>query len=81
MEGTTRLQDFQGNTLQVLTSYNTCNFWFCCLDVSAESRMVVTGDNAGHVIQLNMDGREVHSREPESSLSIPYPQPQFSAPT
>lgn len=59
MEGTTRLQDFQGNTLQVLTSYNTCNFWFCCLDVSAESRMVVTGDNAGHVIQLNMDGREL----------------------
>eukprot|EP00071_Canis_lupus_P027621 XP_022261178.1 DNA damage-binding protein 2 isoform X2 [Canis lupus familiaris] len=59
MEGTTRLQDFKGNTLRVFTSSGTCNFWFCSLDVSARSRMVVTGDNVGHVILLNMDGREL----------------------
>ncbi|XP_036181882.1 DNA damage-binding protein 2 isoform X2 [Myotis myotis] len=59
MEGTTRLQDFKGNTLQVYTSYDTCNFWFCSLDVSEKSRVVVTGDNVGNVILLNMDGREL----------------------
>nr|XP_023509769.1 DNA damage-binding protein 2 isoform X2 [Equus caballus] len=59
MEGTTRLQDFKGNTLRVFSSYDTCNFWFCSLDVSAKSRMVVTGDNVGHVILLNMDGKEL----------------------
>ncbi|XP_007955739.1 DNA damage-binding protein 2 [Orycteropus afer afer] len=59
MEGTTRLQDFKGNTLRVFTSSGTCNFWFCSLDVSAGSRVVVTGDNAGQVILLNMDGKEL----------------------
>ncbi|KAM6157842.1 DNA damage-binding protein 2 [Rhynchocyon petersi] len=59
MEGTTRLQDFKGNTLRVFTSSGTCNFWFCSLDVSARSRVVVTGDNAGQVILLNMDGKEL----------------------
>ncbi|XP_054443020.1 DNA damage-binding protein 2 [Pteronotus mesoamericanus] len=59
MEGTTRLQDFKGNILQVYTNYGTCNFWFCSLDVSAERRVVVTGDNVGHVVLLNMDGREL----------------------
>ncbi|KAF6102945.1 damage specific DNA binding protein 2 [Phyllostomus discolor] len=59
MEGTTRLQDFKGNILQVYTSYGTCNFWFCSLDVSAERRVVVTGDNVGHVVLLNMDGKEL----------------------
>nr|XP_035960969.1 DNA damage-binding protein 2 isoform X1 [Halichoerus grypus] len=75
MEGTTRLQDFKGNTLRVFTSSGTCNFWFCSLDVSARSRMVVTGDNVGHVILLNMDGREVRSLEPRSSLSLPNQPP------
>ncbi|KAB0398039.1 hypothetical protein E2I00_017711, partial [Balaenoptera physalus] len=56
MEGTTRLQDFKGNTLRVFTSSGTCN-----LDVSVKSRVVVTGDNVGNVILLNMDGREVPS--------------------
>lgn len=37
--------------------------------------MVVTGDNVGHVILLNMDGREVRSLEPRSSRSLPYPLP------
>ncbi|VTJ77588.1 Hypothetical predicted protein [Marmota monax] len=59
MEGTTRLQDFKGNTLRVFTSSDTCNVWFCSLDVSANSRMVVTGDNVGHVILLNTDGKEL----------------------
>ncbi|XP_040836145.1 DNA damage-binding protein 2 isoform X3 [Ochotona curzoniae] len=59
MEGTTRLQDFTGNTLRVFTSSDTCNVWFCSLDVSAKSRMVVTGDNVGHVVLLNMDGKEL----------------------
>ncbi|XP_023406417.1 DNA damage-binding protein 2 isoform X1 [Loxodonta africana] len=59
MEGTTRLQDFKGNTLRVFTSSGTCNLWFCSLDVSAGSRVVVTGDNAGQVVLLNMDGKEL----------------------
>ncbi|XP_007519215.2 DNA damage-binding protein 2 isoform X1 [Erinaceus europaeus] len=59
MEGTTRLQDFKGNTLRVFTSSTTCNLWYCSLDVSAQSRVVVTGDNLGNVILLNMDGKEL----------------------
>ncbi|XP_040115106.1 DNA damage-binding protein 2 isoform X4 [Oryx dammah] len=59
MEGTTRLQDFKGNTLRVFASSDTCNIWFCSLDISVKSRVVVTGDNVGHVILLNMDGREL----------------------
>ncbi|XP_037378243.1 DNA damage-binding protein 2 isoform X1 [Talpa occidentalis] len=59
VEGTTRLQDFQGHTLRVFTSSSTCNLWFCSLDVSAKSRVVVTGDNVGHVVLLNMDGKEL----------------------
>ncbi|KAB1272012.1 DNA damage-binding protein 2 [Camelus dromedarius] len=59
MEGTTRLQDFKGNTLRVFATSDTCN-----LDVSVKSRVVVTGDNVGHVILLNMDGREVRSLKP-----------------
>uniref|UniRef100_A0A2I3HDE5 DNA damage-binding protein 2 n=1 Tax=Nomascus leucogenys TaxID=61853 RepID=A0A2I3HDE5_NOMLE len=59
MEGTTRLQDFKGNILRVFTSSDTINIWFCSLDVSASSRMVVTGDNVGNVILLNMDGKEL----------------------
>lgn len=80
MEGTTRLQDFKGNTLRVFASSDTCNVWFCSLDVSVKSRVVVTGDNVGHVILLNMDGREVRSREPRPSLSLPNPQPRFCTP-
>ncbi|XP_010962886.2 DNA damage-binding protein 2 isoform X2 [Camelus ferus] len=64
MEGTTRLQDFKGNTLRVFATSDTCNIWFCSLDVSVKSRVVVTGDNVGHVILLNMDGREVRSLKP-----------------
>nr|KAF6464767.1 damage specific DNA binding protein 2 [Rousettus aegyptiacus] len=67
MEGMTRLQDFKGNTLQVFTSYSICNFWFCSLDVSATSRVVVTGDNVGNVILLNMDGKELISVPMEPS--------------
>uniref|UniRef100_A0A8C3YQN4 DNA damage-binding protein 2 n=1 Tax=Catagonus wagneri TaxID=51154 RepID=A0A8C3YQN4_9CETA len=59
MEGTTRLQDFKGNTLRVFASSGTCNIWFCSLDVSVKSRVVVTGDNVGHVILLNLDGKEL----------------------
>nr|4E54_B Chain B, DNA damage-binding protein 2 [Homo sapiens] len=59
MEGTTRLQDFKGNILRVFASSDTINIWFCSLDVSASSRMVVTGDNVGNVILLNMDGKEL----------------------
>uniref|UniRef100_A0A8C6D0L4 DNA damage-binding protein 2 n=1 Tax=Moschus moschiferus TaxID=68415 RepID=A0A8C6D0L4_MOSMO len=59
MEGTTRLQDLKGNTLRVFASSDTCNVWFCSLDVSVKSRVVVTGDNVGHVILLNTDGKEL----------------------
>ncbi|ELW48858.1 DNA damage-binding protein 2 isoform X2 [Tupaia chinensis] len=59
MEGMTRLQDFKGNVLRVFTTSDNCNVWFCSLDVSAKSRMVVTGDNVGNVVLLNMDGKEL----------------------
>ncbi|XP_032759550.1 DNA damage-binding protein 2 isoform X1 [Rattus rattus] len=59
MEGTTRLQDFKGNILRIYTSSNSCKVWFCSLDVSAKSRVVVTGDNMGHVILMNTDGKEL----------------------
>ncbi|XP_063139038.1 DNA damage-binding protein 2 isoform X4 [Rattus norvegicus] len=59
MEGTTRLQDFKGNILRIYTSSNSCKVWFCSLDVSAKSRVVVTGDNMGHVILTNTDGKEL----------------------
>ncbi|XP_004851942.1 DNA damage-binding protein 2 [Heterocephalus glaber] len=59
MEGTTRLQDFQGNTVRVFARTDCCNIWFCSLDVSAKSRVLVTGDNMGHVILLNTDGKEL----------------------
>lgn len=72
MEGTTRLQDFKGNTLRVYTSSNSCKVWFCSLDVSAKSQMVVTGDNVGHVILLHTDGKQVGTMWP-----TPIPQPPF----
>ncbi|XP_012892781.1 PREDICTED: DNA damage-binding protein 2-like, partial [Dipodomys ordii] len=59
IEGTTKLQDFEGNTLRVFTCSDTCNIWFCSLDVSTKSRIVVTGDNMGNVILLNIDGKEL----------------------
>ncbi|EHB11126.1 DNA damage-binding protein 2 [Heterocephalus glaber] len=51
MEGTTRLQDFQGNTVRVFARTDCCN-----LDVSAKSRVLVTGDNMGHVILKRQGG-------------------------
>ncbi|XP_055990191.1 DNA damage-binding protein 2 isoform X1 [Sorex fumeus] len=59
MEGTTRLQDFKGNTIRVFTSSSSCNVWFCSLDVSARSHVVVTGDNMGNVSLLTTDGKEL----------------------
>ncbi|XP_069888515.1 DNA damage-binding protein 2 isoform X1 [Dipodomys merriami] len=59
IEGTTKLQDFEGNTLRVFTCSDTCNIWFCSVDVSTKSRIVVTGDNMGNVILLNIDGKEL----------------------
>ncbi|XP_032759553.1 DNA damage-binding protein 2 isoform X4 [Rattus rattus] len=84
MEGTTRLQDFKGNILRIYTSSNSCKVWFCSLDVSAKSRVVVTGDNMGHVILMNTDGKEAtwHSRhnlivvgrypDPNLKSCVPY---------
>lgn len=48
-------------------SYSTrspSRVWFCSLDVSAKSRVVVTGDNMGHVILTNTDGKEVGTMWP-----------------
>lgn len=44
-----------------LTAVSPSSIWFCSLDVSASSRVLVTGDNVGHVILLNTDGKEVRS--------------------
>ncbi|XP_032138140.1 DNA damage-binding protein 2 isoform X3 [Sapajus apella] len=80
MEGTTRLQDFKGNILRVFASSDTINIWFCSLDVSASSRMVVTGDNVGNVILLNMDGKEA-AWHPRYNLIVVgrYPDPNFKS--
>ncbi|XP_045146954.1 DNA damage-binding protein 2 isoform X2 [Echinops telfairi] len=80
MEGTTRLQDFKGTTLRILASSNNCNVWFCSLDVSASSRMVVTGDNAGQVILLNMDGQEAAWHTRHNLIAVGrYPDPNFKS--
>ncbi|XP_017833570.1 DNA damage-binding protein 2 isoform X3 [Callithrix jacchus] len=80
MEGTTRLQDFKGNILRVFASSDTINIWFCSLDVSANSRMVVTGDNVGNVILLNMDGKEA-AWHPRYNVIVVgrYPDPNFKS--
>ncbi|XP_007497473.2 DNA damage-binding protein 2 isoform X3 [Monodelphis domestica] len=59
VEGTTTLKDFLGNTIRVFTRTNTWDNWYTSVDVSAKSRVVVTGDSVGNVILLNMDGKEV----------------------
>lgn len=64
-------------------SYSTVfpfSFWFCSLDVSARSQVLVTRDSVGHVTLLNMDGREVCSLEPRPFHPFPYPQPWFCTP-
>ncbi|XP_074086692.1 DNA damage-binding protein 2 [Macrotis lagotis] len=57
--GTTSLKDFLGNTIRIFTSTNTWDYWYTSVDVSAKSRVVVTGDSVGNVILLNMDGKEI----------------------
>lgn len=55
-----------------LTAPSPSRVWFCSLDVSAKSQVVVTGDNVGHVILLHTDGKQVGTMWP-----IPVPQPPF----
>ncbi|XP_077178497.1 DNA damage-binding protein 2 [Paroedura picta] len=59
--GTTVLQDFNGNTIQVFTSTDDWDFWYCSVDVSAICRTVVTGDNVGNVTLLSMGGEKIWS--------------------
>ncbi|XP_007431630.1 DNA damage-binding protein 2 [Python bivittatus] len=57
--GTTALQDFNGNTIRVITSTNDWDFWYCSVDVSATRRTVVTGDNVGNVILFSTEGEQI----------------------
>ncbi|XP_055456772.1 DNA damage-binding protein 2 isoform X1 [Psammomys obesus] len=59
MEGTTKLQDIKGKVLRVYTSAMSCKVWYCSLDVSAKSKVLVTGDNLGHVVVMNTNGKEL----------------------
>ncbi|XP_031603341.1 DNA damage-binding protein 2 isoform X2 [Oreochromis aureus] len=61
MGGTTALRDFSGTTLTVFASTETLNFWYCCVDVSVSRQMLVTGDNAGQLLLLGLDGQKIFS--------------------
>lgn len=54
-----------------LRALSPSRVWFCSLDVSAKSRVVVTGDNMGHVILLSTDGKEVGTMWPTPTPNPP----------
>ncbi|XP_045892902.1 DNA damage-binding protein 2 isoform X3 [Micropterus dolomieu] len=59
--GTTALRDFSGTTLTVFASTDTLNYWYCCVDVSVNRQMLVTGDNVGQLSLLGLDGQKIFS--------------------
>ncbi|XP_068168907.1 DNA damage-binding protein 2 [Antennarius striatus] len=68
VEGTLTLQNFESQRPIILSrtpdcgheDHNVC-YWYCCLDVSASRQMLVTGDNAGQLLLLSLDGHKVFS--------------------
>ncbi|XP_062973572.1 DNA damage-binding protein 2 [Elgaria multicarinata webbii] len=59
LAGTAALQDLSGKTIRVFTSTDDWAFWYCSIDVSASCRTVVTGDNVGNVVLLDMEGKKI----------------------
>ncbi|KAI7802343.1 putative DNA damage-binding protein 2 [Triplophysa rosa] len=65
-DGTLTVQRFEGLPSQTLSRtpdcghdhHNLCT-WYCCVDVSVSRQMLVTGDNAGRLLLLGLDGHEV----------------------
>ncbi|XP_007256039.3 DNA damage-binding protein 2 isoform X2 [Astyanax mexicanus] len=61
--GTTSLQDFNGSIIQVFAQTNSWDYWYCCLDVSVSRQMLVTGDNAGSLLLIGLDGTKIFSEK------------------
>ncbi|KAM9377185.1 DNA damage-binding protein 2 [Pholidichthys leucotaenia] len=62
MGGTTALRDFRGSTLTVFSNTES-HYWYCCVDVSVSRRMLVTGDNMGHLVLLGLDGQKIFNEK------------------
>ncbi|XP_039881806.1 DNA damage-binding protein 2 isoform X1 [Simochromis diagramma] len=67
-EGTLTAQSFEGHAPTVLSRTQDCGhdhhnvcFWYCCVDVSVSRQMLVTGDNAGQLLLLGLDGQKIFS--------------------
>ncbi|XP_056621464.1 DNA damage-binding protein 2 [Triplophysa dalaica] len=61
--GATTLRDFSGSVVQVFAETNSWDNWYCCVDVSVSRQMLVTGDNAGRLLLLGLDGHEVFNEK------------------
>ncbi|XP_065139310.1 DNA damage-binding protein 2 isoform X2 [Paramisgurnus dabryanus] len=57
--GATTLRDFNGSVIQVFAETNSWDYWYCCVDVSVSRQMLVTGDNAGRLLLLGLDGHTI----------------------
>ncbi|XP_055030129.2 DNA damage-binding protein 2 isoform X2 [Misgurnus anguillicaudatus] len=57
--GATTLRDFNGSVIQVFAETNSWDYWYCCVDVSVSRQMLVTGDNAGRLLLLGLDGHSI----------------------
>ncbi|KAA0714977.1 DNA damage-binding protein 2 [Triplophysa tibetana] len=69
-DGTLTVQSFEGLQSQTLSRtpdcahdhHNLCN-WYCGVDVSVSRQMLVTGDNAGRLLLLGLDGHKVFNEK------------------
>lgn len=67
-EGSLTMQSFEGHTPTVLSRTQDCGhdhhnvcYWYCCVDVSVNRQMLVTGDNVGQLSLLGLDGQKIFS--------------------
>ncbi|XP_017261708.1 DNA damage-binding protein 2 [Kryptolebias marmoratus] len=67
-EGTLTLKSFEGHAPTLLSRTGDCDhehhdvcFWYCCVDVSMNRQMLVTGDNMGQLVLLGLDGQKIFS--------------------
>ncbi|XP_055030128.2 DNA damage-binding protein 2 isoform X1 [Misgurnus anguillicaudatus] len=65
-DGTISVQSFEGLPSQILSRTPDCGhdhhdlcYWYCCVDVSVSRQMLVTGDNAGRLLLLGLDGHSI----------------------
>ncbi|KAL0968839.1 hypothetical protein UPYG_G00272570 [Umbra pygmaea] len=68
-DGTLTLKSFEGLPDMVLSRVQNCGhdhhnvcLWYCCVDVSASRRCLMTGDNMGQVLLMGIDGQEIFSK-------------------